>query len=138
MEKVLCYGCLPIVFDKLLGTGGEHSSIVVVVTPLTAIMKDQVSGIVTIDDVCYLYLASSHTFQTASFTSRGLFAAYITGQSENEDMKRGVHKGVYRLVYFTPELLITSRRWRKVLSSDIYNARLKAFVIDEAHCVKKW
>ena len=41
--KSLCYGCLPIVFDKLLGTEGEDGSIVVVVTPLTAIMKDQVS-----------------------------------------------------------------------------------------------
>ena len=42
--KSLCYGCLPIVFDKLLGKGGDDCSIVVVVTPLTAIMKDQVSG----------------------------------------------------------------------------------------------
>ena len=32
-------------FDKLLGTGGEGSSIVVVVSPLTAIMKDQVSAV---------------------------------------------------------------------------------------------
>ena len=28
----LCYECLPIVFDTLLGTGGEDSSIVVVVS----------------------------------------------------------------------------------------------------------
>ena len=39
--KSLCYACLPIVFDKLLGS---NSSIVLVVTPLTAIMKDQVSA----------------------------------------------------------------------------------------------
>ena len=41
--KSLCFACLPIVFDKLLGSVGEERSIVVVVTPLTAIMKDQVS-----------------------------------------------------------------------------------------------
>ena len=40
----LCFGCLPLVFDKLLGKEGEDKSIVVVVTPLTAIMKDQVSA----------------------------------------------------------------------------------------------
>ena len=40
--KSLCYGCLPIVFDKLLGSS-RSKSIVVVVTPLIAIMKDQVS-----------------------------------------------------------------------------------------------
>ena len=39
--KSLCYGCLPLVFDELLGT--ENKSIVVVVTPLKAIMHDQVS-----------------------------------------------------------------------------------------------
>lgn len=37
--KCLCFGVLPMVFDKL----GKEISIVVVVTPLTAIMKDQAS-----------------------------------------------------------------------------------------------
>lgn len=41
--KSLCYGCLPLVFDRLLKTSSDSRSIVVVVTPLTAIMKDQVS-----------------------------------------------------------------------------------------------
>ena len=42
--KNLCFGCLPLAFDKLnLDVGGSSpSSIVVVITPLTAIMKDQV------------------------------------------------------------------------------------------------
>jgi len=35
--KSFCYGCLPIVFDCLWG---QTSSIVVVVTPLVAIMKE--------------------------------------------------------------------------------------------------
>ena len=42
--KSLCFGCLPLVFDKLLGKEGEDKSIVVVVTPFTAIIKDQVSA----------------------------------------------------------------------------------------------
>lgn len=37
--KSLCYACLPRVFDRLLGT---TNSVVIVLTPLTAIMKDQV------------------------------------------------------------------------------------------------
>ena len=40
--KSLCYGCLPMVFDKLLGVPEDHKSIIVVVTQLTEIMKDQV------------------------------------------------------------------------------------------------
>ena len=42
--KSLCFGCPSIVFDKLLGRGEEERSIIVVVTPLTAIRKDQVGA----------------------------------------------------------------------------------------------
>ena len=37
--KTLCYAILPTLFDRLLG---RQDSIVVVITPLTAIIKDQV------------------------------------------------------------------------------------------------
>jgi superfamily II DNA helicase RecQ len=39
--------------------------------------------------------------------------------------------------FFTPEL-ITETKWQRVLSGDVYRARIKAFVIDEARCIKKW
>ena len=42
--KNLCFCCLPIVFDKLLGRGEEERLIIVVATPLTAIVKDQVGA----------------------------------------------------------------------------------------------
>ena len=49
-----------------------------------------------------------------------------------------VSQGNFQLVFFTPEMLIGSKRWRNMLTGDLYSERLKAFVIDEAHCVKKW
>ena len=39
--KSLCFTCLPSVYDQLYPL--EEHSIVIVVTPLTSIMKDQVS-----------------------------------------------------------------------------------------------
>ena len=39
--KSLCYACIPATFDTLCGV--EKRSIVVVVTPLIALMKDQVA-----------------------------------------------------------------------------------------------
>ena len=76
--------------------------------------------------------------QVDNFSSRGVAAAYVTGESGNEEMKRAVCAGAYQQVFFTPELLIDNKRWRKVLMSDVYTARLKAFVVDEAHTVRKW
>ena len=55
--KSFCYGCLPIVFDCLRG---QTSSIVVVVTPLVAIMKEKALNF-----------------------EKGLTAVYITGRSND-------------------------------------------------------
>ena len=40
--KTLCYACLPLVFDKLTWTKEVNPSIVLVLTPLNATMRDQV------------------------------------------------------------------------------------------------
>jgi superfamily II DNA helicase RecQ len=109
--KSLCYGCLPLARDKLLGTQG---SIVLVVSPLIALMKDQVQ----------------------SFRKRGISAAYVTsdGDVECEDMKAGVLEGKYQLVFIRPEQLIDSC----MCQSEHHQDKLIALVADEAHCVKKW
>ena len=57
--------------------------------------------------------------------------------STTPEMKAGVLKGGYGLVFFTPELLL-ERRWRDVLHSKPYDQRVRAFVVVEAHTVKKW
>eukprot|EP00731_Ephydatia_muelleri_P001224 Em0001g1224a len=111
--KSLCYGCLPGVFDKL--TRCDRSAIVCIVTPLIAIIEDQVS----------------------SFCSRGLLAGSITANS-NEKMKLEVKQGKFQLVFFTPEALLESRMCREMFKRSVYATRLKALVIDEAHTVKKW
>ena len=75
--------------------------------------------------------------QVTSFSTRGVSAAHITGES-SKCVKEGVQKGEYQLVYITPELLITGVSWRKMLVGEVYCERLKAFIVDEAHTVKKW
>ena len=39
--KCLCFYCLPLIYDKLYGRN-DNSSMVIVVSPLTALMSDQV------------------------------------------------------------------------------------------------
>ena len=60
--KSLCYCCLPSVFDRVRSV--EEQSIVVVVCPLTALMKDQVA-------VCH---------------SKGLTAGYVIADAGHESM----------------------------------------------------
>ena len=55
-----------------------------------------------------------------------------------KDVKEGVYKGEFQLVFISPELLVHRTHWRKMLSTPIYEQCLKGFIVDEAHCVMKW
>ncbi len=72
-----------------------------------------------------------------SLPLRGLSVASITGNT-GEEIKEGVRRGEFRLIFFTPELLLEHKRGRRLLRKEHYVKRLKAFVVDEAHCIKKW
>ena len=68
---------------------------------------------------------------------KGLSVTSVTSNTDKAT-KAGVSRGDYSLVYFTPELLLEERRWRELLQKAHYIRRIKAFIVDEAHCVKKW
>jgi len=108
--KSLCYCILPVMFDTIQQFS---SSIVIVVSPLIALMKDQVRAMV----------------------ERNVSAVYIGDAEVSVDE---VYEGKYQLVFISPEALLTNESWRDMLLSSVYQERLVAFVVDEAHCVKKW
>ncbi len=68
----------------------------------------------------------------------GIKACYISGEQDNESVRKDVVKGRYHIVYFTPEMILSNRRWREMLIGDVYTHQLRAFIVDEAHTVKKW
>ena len=107
--KSLCYWVLPGAFDVLRKT---RESIVLIVSPLIALMKDQVTNL----------------------KAKGVEAVYV---GERCDMNR-VYEGRYPIIFISPEALLTDSKWRDVLLSQVYQHHLMAVVIDEAHCVKKW
>ena len=92
----------------------DQQSIVIVVSPLTALMQDQV----------------------ATFTARGLCAAYIQGES-GDDVP-AVLNGRVQLLYSSPETLILIPKWREMLRLDVYLNNVVCLAIDEAHLVEKW
>ncbi len=69
-----------------------------------------------------------YEFQVASFSERGVKAYYI---GDEQHVKEGVVDGLYQLVYFTPEMLLGSKEWRKVLLISVYSSFLCAFIVDE-------
>ena len=54
------------------------------------------------------------------FNGQGVLTAVATEESDNKEINKGIHGGKYDIVFFTPESLINSKRWREVLTSNIY------------------
>jgi ATP-dependent DNA helicase RecQ len=86
----------------------------VVVSPLIALMKDQVDAL------------RQTGVRAAALNSR-------LSPGETAEIERAVHDGALDLVYVSPERLVTPR-CLELLS----RCRLGLFAIDEAHCISQW
>ena len=111
--KSLCYGCLPLVFDHLRKNG--EKAIVVVISPLRALMLDQAHG----------------------FSSKGVESVYVA-DGEAGNTYEAVTRGRVSLIFMSPESLMGCCKWREMFRSPIYQRNLVGLIIDEAHCIDKW
>lgn len=109
----------------VLPTGGGKSlcfqlpalarpGLTVVVSPLIALMKDQVDAL----------------------TAAGVPATFLNSSlaaGESRPRLRGLHNGEYRLLYVAPERLMLSG-----FLNDLKRWNVNLFAIDEAHCISEW
>jgi ATP-dependent DNA helicase RecQ len=109
----------------LLPTGGGKSlcfqlpalaraGLTVVVSPLIALMKDQVDAL----------------------QASGIAATFLNSSLNAEESRkrlRGLHNGEYRLLYVAPERLMLSG-----FLSDLQRWNVQIIAIDEAHCISEW
>ena len=96
----------------------KSGSIVVVVTPLTALMLDQ----------------------KKKFTDLGVhvITEFVGSAQDDEAAVAAVFQGKIQLVYISPECIISNKKFRGMFQKDVYQKNLVALVVDEAHCVKLW
>jgi len=95
---------------------GKQGSIIVCISPLTAIMMDQQS----------------------KFQSMGIRAEYVGEGQRDPAVWRKVLNGEAQLVYISPENILCNSRYRSVLRTGAYKESLVGVVVDEVHCVKTW
>ena len=119
--KSVCFQTLPFVFDFKLGlVGAQEKSVVIVVAPLVALMVDQVQS---------LRARNVNAVIVSSGGREGRVAGNLLATEETLDSAS--------LVYCSPEALV-QHKWRDVLEKPVFSERVRAVVVDEAHCVSKW
>ena len=102
--KSLCYQ-IPAIISE---------SFSIVISPLVALMKDQVD----------------------SLNQKKEISAYINSSVEyfeSEKILRKVHKGIIKLIYVAPEKLLN-----RSFAEKIKNLKPKYIFVDEAHCISEW
>jgi ATP-dependent DNA helicase RecQ len=113
--------CLPSIHDLLHGRVNLWS-IIIVVSPLSALMNDQVQML----------------------KLKGVNAVRVNLVSDDyceeacDAIKQAIVEGQYQVFFTTPEVLLANKSWSDVFQSESLRQRLIGFIIDEAHCVKKW
>ncbi len=94
-----------------LGRPKSGKAIIVIVSPLVALMDDQVKKAAKL----------------------GLCAAQLGVHNDPEIME-----GNFSLIFGSPKSWILNPKWRAMLASTLYKDNLIAIVVDEAHIAYKW
>ena len=109
----------------LLPTGGGKSlcyqlpalltpGLTVVISPLIALMKDQVDAL----------------------TTAGIAATYLNSSLDYDEVRErldGLRRGAYRLLYVAPERLTIPS-----FAAELAGLNVTRFAVDEAHCISEW
>lgn len=112
--KSLCFQIPALVLPDLQQPGEGHSQITVVLSPLIALMKDQVEAL----------------------AAKGVSATFVNSslsREERESRYKAIGRGEFQLLYVTPE------RFRKADFRDVLARRhVVLLAVDEAHCISQW
>ena len=111
--KSLCFACLPLIYDRLRGVAAK--SIAVIISPLSALMQDQVTN----------------------FSNRGVSAVHVGGDC-SPALVNQVTNGEVQLTYMSPETILTVPTWREMFRNQHYQDNLICLAVDEAHLIEKW
>jgi len=125
--KSLIYQVLPGVFDFMSVSSSKDRAIVLVVSPLNALMRDQISKL----------------------NERGVSSFMVQGNLVQVEDSRGeeyhaslpldaLEDPLCRLLFVHPEVCVDDKRFFALLKSPIFQRRVKCVVVDEAHLIKEW
>ena len=108
---------------------GCSTSIVLVISPLNALIRDQVTKLRSSGLKACILKADRVAFDDED---RDEVSVSSSAGEPLENLKN------YKLIFAHPEALVENKRVMKILKTEEFQTGLKAIVVDEAHLVVDW
>ena len=113
--KSLIFQAIPIIAYVILNQA-PGTAILLVICPLLSLMNDQ----------------------TARLKDTGTLNPAAVYSGQDDQMLKDIKEGYKNIVFILPESVMTGDRWRKMLSSETFQANCVGVAVDEAHCISTW
>ncbi|KAJ7029936.1 P-loop containing nucleoside triphosphate hydrolase protein, partial [Mycena alexandri] len=94
----------------------DRSKFVLVISPLKILQEDQ----------------AKH------FRKMGLKAAAVNGDTYTRELQQDLRTQTHNAIFTSPEMCFEHQDFRKYLRDDQTGKRIRAVIIDEAHCASQW
>lgn len=142
--KSLIFHLLPVLeyFERVYSTGQKLEmrlvnsvpTVVIVISPLNALMHDQVPCLLSESsgDICIT--ASIIDIKHGDGEDRILNNDLDDSICEKSDLERGG----YNILFSHPEALVPCKYVRSLMLNKIYQDNVCIVVVDEAHCILEW
>ena len=120
--KSLIYQLLPFLFDRVSKDSSKDKSVVIVVSPLNALIDDQINKLNALGVCC---------------ASLRVCGEEVDGRFEGS-FQENLRAGNFQLIFTHPEIAVNNRHCRELFLSNYYQRNVVAVVVDEAHCIIEW
>lgn len=128
--KSLVFHVLPSLLERrdARSTSSVNKSVVLVVSPLNALMYDQIKKL------------RERGVQAAILGVKKLLDQDDTAslQSLWDGTRASIIQAEYEIVFCHPESFLSCKDGLEVLQSEVYLSAVKAVIVDEAHCILEW
>ena len=124
--KSIVFHLLPSLFlEKMCRSRAAPSPVVIVVSPLNALIKDQIRR-----------LREGNVKATVlNVTKKNSGDLELDSSDANPSELR---QAKYEIVFAHPEAFLSCKKGIEILQSEPYQRNVCAIVIDEAHCILEW
>ena len=146
--KSVIFHLLPYVADYLDKTmdamkDNTCGNIVLIVTPLNALIDDQISILHehTIEATvlkCNSHTASENDSKECEADTPNDCKENLLELSLDTTTLRNIKQGMYKIIFCHPEAFISCKEGRRLLMSNVLQNNVVACVIDEGHLVEEW